>query len=426
MLLCIEEGFSRYDIELHMHTLLVKVRTDECGEFHKSAHTLKCRGMELLVKECTVGCHALLQLCNRVCGCGGTLHISARCGADTVRKGCVCKSAVRGCTGGAAKRNIRRYGVKSRLEDTATGVFILFYLTGVGVRNIAGKHIHLVDIVTVLGAILIDCALKLSVSCLGLGRERAAGGNLIVNGAYRRLVNLDALSCKLGCNLGGEIECRRAGKTVAEVGLQRLSDLCKGVLLLFENKLSYRDKTVGVVRNSEALRSCEVVDCATLLQGLSSADTVIDHTALERKRTSYRVGNIDGVVRVYKQLNHIALLCLVGIVELVKACHFLDGLGVNANLHALVHTRIEGKLHRAAHIEECRIVPTVGLVRSLRLNASDDTVVARILKGETACHNRGDNDFVIIIRGKSGAKAGERRRLNHKAVGGAVPNSDGD
>ena len=426
MLLCIEKSLSRYNVELHVHTLLVKVGTDECGELHKTAHALKCGGMELLVKKRTVGCNALLQLCNRVCGRGGTLHIPSGCGADTVGKRSVCKSAVRGSTGGAAKRNVRRYGVKSRLENTATGVFVLLYLTGVAVRHVAGKHIHLVDIVTVLGTILVDCALKLSVSCLGFCGKRAAGGNLVVNGADRRLVNLDALSCKLGCNLGGEIECRRAGKTVAEVGLQCLSDLGKGVLLLLKNKLSYRNKTVGVVRNSEALRTGEVVDCATLLQGLSSADTVIDHTALEGERTSYRVCNVDCVVCVYKQLYHIALLCLIGIVELFKRGHFLNRLGIHADFHALVHTRVEGKLHRAAHVEECRIVPSVGLVGSLRLNTSDDTVITGILKGKAARHNGRNNNLVIIICGKTGAKAGKSRRLNHKAVGCAVPDSDGN
>ena len=87
MCLSIKESLLGYYVKLYVHTLLVEVGADEGNELGKSLHALKRRGVELLVKESSVGCNTLLELGNRVCGSGRALHVSAGCRTNAVSQG---------------------------------------------------------------------------------------------------------------------------------------------------------------------------------------------------------------------------------------------------------------------------------------------------------------------------------------------------
>ena len=79
--------------------------------------------------------------------------------------------------------------------------------------------------------------------------------------------------------------------------------------------------------------------------------------------------------------------------------------GLGPQLNALIHTVGKDQLQGAAHIEESGIVPSVGFGGDLRLYATDDIVVSRVLQGKSSALQRGDDDFIIIIGGESDARA---------------------
>ena len=83
----VKESLLGYNVELYVHTLLIKVGSDESNKLGKSLHALKRRGVKLLVKESSVGCNTLLELGNRVCGSGRALHVSAGCRTNAVSQG---------------------------------------------------------------------------------------------------------------------------------------------------------------------------------------------------------------------------------------------------------------------------------------------------------------------------------------------------
>ena len=109
------------------------------------------------------------------------------------------------------------------------------------------------------------------------------------------------------------------------------------------------------------------------------------------------MGNVNGVVGIDEKLEHIVVLCLVGIVKFFEGLHLRYVAGVHADEFSVVITVRENKLERTAHIEERRIVPTVGLARLLRFDTSDDVVISCVLDGKSAAEKRGDVDFVVLV-----------------------------
>ena len=93
---------------------------------------------------------------------------------------------------------------------------------------------------------------------------------------------------------------------------------------------------------------------------------------------------------------------------------------------AVLHAVGEHEFKRSAHIEKRRVVPAFRLARFLRFDAADDIVLARVLQSQTAAHQRRDDDFVVIVRGKSHARTGKRRRMNEQIVRASVPHADGE
>ena len=97
---------------------------------------------------------------------------------------------------------------------------------------------------------------------------------------------------------------------------------------------------------------------------------------------------------------------------------------MHADEFAVVVSVRENKLKRAAHVEESGVVPAVCLARFLRLNTSDDIIVARVLHGKTAGEKGGDDHFVVVISGESDSRAGKLGGFNHKFMRRSVPNAN--
>ena len=69
-------------------------------------------------------------------------------------------------------------------------------------------------------------------------------------------------------------------------------------------------------------------------------------------------------------------------------------------------------------------MPAVGLAGCLRLDTADDIVIARVFHGQTAVEQRGNDDFVVVVSGKTDTGAGQLSRLDEKFVRGTVPDTD--
>ena len=60
VLLRIQKGFSRDNVELHVHTLLIEIGTNQCDELRQAAHTCQRGRVEFLIQERTVARYVLL------------------------------------------------------------------------------------------------------------------------------------------------------------------------------------------------------------------------------------------------------------------------------------------------------------------------------------------------------------------------------
>ena len=406
-----------------MHTLLVKEAANERNELEQSCLACKSGGMELLVKERTVGGDTVVKLGYGVCRRRRTAHVSARCGTDTVRDRRVSKTSVGRCSRLRAERHVCGYGVQTCVVDTATGVGVLLYFLGIGVSDLTRKEVGFLVVVTVLlnGTdelvdFLVACALL-----LGQIVARAYG---FVDGLDDGVRDLDARLCKCACDLDGHLLGTLARKALTEVCRHRFLVFAKRNKLLLINQLTDRKKCVGHIGDTEALGTRKVVTGAALFDCLTAGKTTVHHRGLEGEGATNTVRNVNGVVGVDHQLDEIRFLLLVGVKELFKGVELAKLARARTDLHTLVHTVGEYELHRAAHIEECRVVPAVGCVGRLRLNASDDGIVARFLKRKSAGHKRGDDDLVVVVCGNAVAKTRQVRRLQKKLLGRAVPYAD--
>ncbi len=137
------------------------------------------------------------------------------------------------------------------------------------------------------------------------------------------------------------------------------------------------------------------------------------------------MGHIDGIVRVHQQGDVVIHLLLIGIIELLKGSHVLHGPGLYANLLALVPAIGEHQLQGTAHVVERRVMPALRLPRFLGLHAADDIVVPGVLQGKASAQQRGDNDFIIVIRRQADACPRQICRLQQQLVGRLVPHPDG-
>ena len=77
MFLSIQKCLSVDNIELHVHTLLIKVSTDQCYKFLQALSSCKCRRMEFLIEQCSVGYDKVIQTGYGSCCCCRALHILA-------------------------------------------------------------------------------------------------------------------------------------------------------------------------------------------------------------------------------------------------------------------------------------------------------------------------------------------------------------
>ena len=136
------------------------------------------------------------------------------------------------------------------------------------------------------------------------------------------------------------------------------------------------------------------------------------------------MGDVDRIVGVDHQADEILLLTAVGIVELLIGIEIAKLARLDTDLHTAVHTVREHKLKRTAHIEEGRIVPAVGLTGNLRLDTPDDVIAARIAERNTARHQSGNDDLVVIVGRQANAGTGQLGGLQKEGIGRAVPHAD--
>ena len=139
MLLRIQKCLSADYVKLHMHTLLVKVGTDQCYKFLQAFSSGKCRWMEFLVKQSTIGNNEMIQLGNRACGSGRTIYILA-CGRRyPVCNRCMGISSIRSGACLSTQRNIGRYRIKTCMETASSWVAILLDRPCICISNISAK-----------------------------------------------------------------------------------------------------------------------------------------------------------------------------------------------------------------------------------------------------------------------------------------------
>ncbi len=156
--------------------------------------------------------------------------------------------------------------------------------------------------------------------------------------------------------------------------------------MLIEYKRLYRIERVRHIGYAKALRTGKVIYGPAFLNGKAPFHTIVHHAGKKRQGTSLGMGNIDGIVRIYQQLDHIIHLLLISIVKFFKIFHFFYRLSGCPHLYASVPAAGKYQFHRTAHIEERRIVPSFCLAGFLGFHAADDIVFPRILQSKPTVH----------------------------------------
>ena len=128
------------------------------------------------------------------------------------------------------------------------------------------------------------------------------------------------------------------------------------------------------------------------------------------------MGNVNGVICIYKQGNAVFHLLLISIVKLIKGFHLGNIAGRNTNHLTLIHTICKYKLQRTAHIKECCVMPAFSLAGLLGLNASDDIVLTGICQGKSSVLQCRDDYLVIVICRKSNTGSGQLCCLDQKIM----------
>ena len=424
MCLCVKQRILGYDVVLYVHTLLIEEGAQVSHELFQTLHARERGGVELLVEQRAVGGCCVVEAGYGVSGCGRTEYVSARCRAYAVCDGGVGKSAVGRCTGLVAQRYVCGYGVQTCLEDTAAAVGVLGQDIGIGLADLTSKGVHVLKVVTVLGKGK-DHLADLLITCFLVSGDEGCGQEAVIDLADLCVGDVCACLDQLLDSLNGQLFCLLGDKAFAEVVLNCFLIFFHGDLLGVKYKRLDSQQTVGVVCNTKALRTGEVVSCATLLVGLAACHTVVDQGCLEGQRATNAVRVVNCVVCLYHHLDKELLLGLICVIEVLETAHLANVAGLGADLHALVNAVGEYHLHRSAHVEERSIVPTVGVVGNAGLNAADDAVAACFLEGNAAIHHSGDDDLVVIECGHAHTLAGNGCCLDEKIVGRFVPYADG-
>ena len=134
--------------------------------------------------------------------------------------------------------------------------------------------------------------------------------------------------------------------------------------------------------------------------------------------------HIDCIVGVDHHADKMQFLLFIGVEKLLKRSHFGDVLGTGTDLLALVHSLREDHLKRAAHIEECCVMPTVRAVRNLRFYATDDAVGTCLCKRGAAGHQCRNNDLVIVVSRYAVSFAGDGGGFDQQIMRCQIPNTD--
>ena len=133
-----------------MHTLLIKEGTDQSNKFFQTFSACKCRRMELLVKQCSVGYNEVIQSGNRSCCCGWSLNILSCRWRNAISYRCMCVTSIRCSSCLSTKRYVCRYRIESGLIMTTTWIHIFLQWAAVCISNISCKIIHIIDCITKL------------------------------------------------------------------------------------------------------------------------------------------------------------------------------------------------------------------------------------------------------------------------------------
>ena len=311
----------------------------------------------------------------------------------------MCITAIRCSTGLSAKGNICGYRIKSGLIMSASRVFVFLKWFCVSIGNISCKIIHIRNIVSVFRN-FIDQFVDFFKSCLFL-RRWFCPKRCCHNSLGCLLIYTDAIFLKLLHYNCSNICCRLCINTLAIVPCQSFLHLFHGNFLFFINKFTDRIQRICHVCNTKSLRAGKVINSASLLNGFTTFHAVIHHTGKEWKRTPLSMCHVNGIVCIYKQGNKIFHLFLICVIKLIKGLHLCDIACPDTDLDSFIHTIGENHLKRAAHIEECRIMPAVCLTGFLRFYASNDVIFPGICKRKSSVLQRRNDNLIIIISRKS-------------------------
>ncbi len=114
-----------------------------------------------------------------------------------------------------------------------------------------------------------------------------------------------------------------------------------GDLLLIVDQCLDGIERICHIGDAEALWSGEIVDGSAFLDTLAAPDAVLHHAGEERKRAALRVGDINGIIGIDHQTQHIVILLLIGVIERIKSLHILHMAGINANFNAFIHSVVK-------------------------------------------------------------------------------------
>ena len=379
--------------------------------------------MEFLVKQRSVGYNEVIQSGNRCCSCSRSLYIFTCGWGNAICNRCMCVTSIRCCSCLSAERYVCGYRIKACLIMSSTRVLVFFQRAGICIGNVSCKVVHIVDRISVFRN-FIDHMMDLCKS-LNLFFGRFQSHNCLKDCFCGIGINCHACILHSFQDHFCHIRNGLLVKSLIIVPCQSLFILFHGNFLIFIDKFTDRIQRICHVRDTESLRTCEVIDCSTFLYGKSSADTVIYHAGFIWKRNSLCMSHIDGIVCIDHKGNTVFHLFLICIKEFFEGCHLCDIAGLDSDQFAFIHTIRKYKFQRAAHIKECSVMPSVCLTGFLRFYASDDVVFSGIFKSKSSVLQCRDNNFIIIISRKSDTCSGKLSCLDQQFMRRTVPYTDG-
>ena len=159
---------------------------------------------------------------------------------------------------------------------SASRVHIFLKRLGISISHISCKIIHIRDIVSEFRNLL-DHLVDLFESCFLL-RRWLCSESCCHNSCCCLLIHTDAVFLELLHYNGSDICRRLCINTLAIVPCQSLFQLFHGHLLLFIYKLADCIQGICHVGNTKSLRTCEVINSASFLNGFTTFQAVIHHT----------------------------------------------------------------------------------------------------------------------------------------------------